>query len=140
MKILVVEDDENIIILVKQALHHVLRDVQVDIVSSLESAINKVIKLDDDQQTIPYSLIIVDIFLEGRGTGFDLIKVINLIYPNIPFLVMTSLKLYFVEECLAEVKSNHMTYLRKPFLLEDFKQAINSLMQPTSSSDLEIMV
>lgn len=133
-KILVVEDDKNMTILLGKAILDTISDAEIDWAASLEKAVTQLIKSTDINQKTPYDLIIADILLEGNGTGLDLVKVINGIYPKIPFLVISSLAYEKVGEILAKEKKENLTYLRKPFLFSQCKEKIKEIL---GESDFE---
>ena len=127
-KILVVEDDKNMTVLLGKALLDASGDAEIHWATSLEQAVTNLIQNTDINQKVPYDLVIADIFLEGNGTGLDFLKVINRTYPKIPFLVISSLAPEIVTEALsAEVKPN-VTYLRKPFLYFQCREKIKVLL------------
>jgi DNA-binding NtrC family response regulator len=128
-KILVVEDDKNMTILLGKALLDASGDIEINWASSLEQAVTQLIQNTDIAQKAPYDLIIADIFLEGNGTGLDLFKVINRTYPSIPFLVISSIPYEQVSEALADKKVENMTYLRKPFLFFQCKEKIKNILK-----------
>ncbi len=127
-KVLVVEDDKNITVLVGKALLELMKDVEINWAPSLEKAVAEIILHNDVSQSKPYDLIIVDVFLEGNGTGFDLIKVIQRIYPTIPFLVISSLSHEFVKECMDEFIEKNIVYLKKPFLYSQCKEEVKNIL------------
>lgn len=127
-KILVVEDDKNMTVLLGRALLGAASDVEIQWATSLEQAFTHLIQNTDINQKIPYDLIIADIFLEGKGTGLDLFKVISHTHPNVPFLVISSLPSEHVEEALQGQKKDNVTYLKKPFLFSDCKRTIQQIL------------
>ncbi len=128
-KVLVVEDDKNLTVLIGYALFEVMSDVEIDWAISFESAISQIITKGVKNKINPYDLIIVDIFLEGFGNGFDLIKVIHRIYPAVPFLIITSLSRDVVTENLSEMQTKNIIHLKKPFIYADCKAEISNIFK-----------
>ena len=104
-------------------------DVEIDWAISFESAINQIITRGLKNKIYPYDLIIVDIFLEGFGNGFDLIKVMHRIYPAVPFLIITSLSHDVVKENLFGMLSESIIHLKKPFMYADCKTEISNIFK-----------
>lgn len=127
-KILVVEDDKSMTVLLGKALLDTTGDAEIQWAASLEQAVNQLIQSTDIIQKAPYDLIIADIFLEGNGTGLDLFKVISRTYPKIPFLVISSLPYEHVKEALAQEGKENLTYLQKPFLFAKCKEKIKEIL------------
>ena len=128
-RVLVVEDDKILTVLIGYALFEVMNDVEIDWAVSFESAINQIVTEGLKNKIYPYDLIIVDIFLEGFGNGFDLIKVIHRIYPAVPFLIITSLSHDVVKENLSEMQTKNVIYLKKPFMYADCKAEIGNIFK-----------
>ncbi len=127
-KVLVVEDDKNMTVLLGKALLGASNDIEIQWATSLEQAFTHLIQNTDISQKTPYDLIIADIFLEGKGTGLDLFKVISHTHPNVPFLVISSLPSEQVNEALQGQKKDNVTYLKKPFLFSECKKKIQEIL------------
>lgn len=132
-KILVVEDDKNMTVLLSRALEDICDDIEMSWAESLEQAVHKLVQHTDINHKMPYDLIIADIFLEGNGTGLDLYKVINRTYPDLPFLVISSLSYNYINEALVEEKIDNLIYLQKPFLFSQCKEKIKKYLLYESS-------
>lgn len=128
-KILVVEDDKNMTVLLGRALLEASSDVEIQWAASLEQAFTHLIQNADINQKIPYDLIIADIFLEGKGTGLDLFKVMSRTHPKVPFLVISSLSTGQVSEILEADKKENVMYLQKPFLFKACKEKIKGILE-----------
>lgn len=128
-KILVVEDDKNMTVLLGRALLDASNDIEIQWAASLEQAFTHLIQNADINQKAPYDLIIADIFLEGKGTGLDLFKVLSRTHPHIPFLVISSIGPDEVDQALAGQNRDNVTYLRKPFLFGDCREKIKGILK-----------
>jgi len=128
-KILVIEDDKTMTVLLGRALLEMNSDIEIHWAASLEQAVKQLIQNTDIEQNLPYDLVIADIFLEGNGTGLDFFKLMNETYPRIPFLVISSLAFDQVMEALdGETESARLTYLRKPFLFNQCKEKVREIL------------
>lgn len=126
-KILVVEDDKNMTVLLGRALLDASNDIEIQWAASLEQAFTHLIQNADINQKVPYDLIIADIFLEGKGTGLDLFKVLSRTHPHIPFLVISSVDPAQVKDTL--MGKENVSYLRKPFLFSDCREKIKGILK-----------
>jgi DNA-binding NtrC family response regulator len=132
-KILVVEDDKNITVLLGKAILEIANDSEIVWAASLENAIEQLIKNTDITKKNPYDLIIADIILEGPGTGLDLYKLMYGLYPKIPFLVISSLVYRKVSQVLEHQRKNNFYYLQKPFLYSACKVKIEKILTDLNS-------
>lgn len=128
-RVLVIEDDKNLSVLIGYALLEVNPDVEVDWATSLESAMSLYVAKGAKNKKNPYDLLIVDIFLEGHGNGFDLIKIIHRMYPKTSFLIVTSLDHDVVKENLSDLQTANIIHLKKPFIYADCKSEIRNIFQ-----------
>lgn len=128
-RILVIEDDKNMTVLLGRALLDMNSDIEIHWAVSLEQAVKQLIQNTDIEQKQPYDLVIADIFLEGNGTGLDFFKLMNETYPQIPFLVISSLAFDQVLDALeGGTDSGRLTYLRKPFLYNQCKDKVREIL------------
>ncbi|MBC7743002.1 MAG: response regulator [Bdellovibrionaceae bacterium] len=127
-KILVVEDDTSMTVLVGKAILDAFSDAEIQWASSLEQAVTQLIQNTDIGEKAPYDLIIADIFLEGNGTGLDLWKVLSGTYPTIPFLVISSLAEEQVISALNDEQKKGLVYLKKPFQFAQCRQSIKNIL------------
>lgn len=119
-RILVVEDDPSMTILLKNAITGANPEAQLSYATSLEQAFAKILQYSDISNANPYDLIVADIFLEGHGTGLDLWKVLCGTYPDIPFLVISSVSEQDVRKAIGEENQEELIYLQKPFSAKSF--------------------
>lgn len=127
-KILVVEDDKDVTALLRMVLMDIVADAHVNWATSFEDSVKHLIQNSDIVQSIPYDLIIADIFLEGNGIGLDLFKLINRTYSEVPFLIISSLPYEMVLESLGQEKKDYFTFLPKPFQLSQCKDKVKNLI------------
>lgn len=131
-KILVVEDDPSMTVLLGKAILDVFSDAEIQWATSLEQAVTQLIRTTDISQKNPYDLIITDIFLEGNGTGLDLWKVLSGTYPRVPFLVISSIAKESVLNAVSDEQKKSLVYLKKPFLFAQCKRSIRDIMSNRS--------
>ncbi len=127
-KILVVEDDTSMTVLLGKAILDVFSDAEIQWASSLEQAVTHLIQNADISEKAPYDLIITDIFLEGNGTGLDFWTVLTGTYPGIPFLVISSITKENVLNAVSDEQKKSLVYLKKPFLFAQCKQSIQEIL------------
>lgn len=136
-KILVVEDNISMLLLVQKAIFNVLPNAEVYSAVSLEEAFAILIKNSDINEKKPYDLIIADIFLEGNGTGLDLWRVLCGTYPRIPFLVISSLAEENVLAGIRESEKKNLIYFRKPFLISELQLKIKDVLTPKPAQNIQ---
>ncbi|AGH95453.1 response regulator [Pseudobdellovibrio exovorus] len=128
-RILVVEDDPSMTIMLKSSIAGAAPDAKVCYASSIEQALAKILQSADISNDNPYDLIVADIFLEGHSTGLDLWKVISSTYPNLPFLVISSVSEQEVRKAVGEEDQSQLIYLQKPFSVKAFKDKVQSIFE-----------
>lgn len=90
--LLVIEDDLSLIELIDTILAaHKSEDLEWEYVTSGEAALELIRRRGKFCGGDPYSLVITDIFLEGEATGFDVWLESQELYPNMPFVITSSL-------------------------------------------------
>ncbi len=124
MKIVVVDDEKNVRIVIKKLLALVSTDYEV-----VGEAASVVEAKDVITKTSP-DLVLLDIELED-GTGFDLLKQIE--NPDFKLIFITA----FNEYAIRAFKFNALDYLLKPIDPEELKEAI-SKAKSTINSENEI--
>lgn len=127
-RILVVEDDPDMMILLRKAISAVLPEAEIFWAVSLEQALTKIIQNTTIDEPKPYELIVADIFLKGNGTGLDLWRVLCATYPKIPFMVISSLSEENVVAAVGESEKNNLIFLKKPFSVYECGQQINNII------------
>jgi DNA-binding response OmpR family regulator len=121
--ILLVEDDLSLQPLFDAIIHDIDPKIEIDWATSAETACQILEDTSQARGKIPYDLIIVDIFLEGKITGVDLWTLCQTVFPKMPALLMSQLpvsKYYdFVgkEEICAP-------FLQKPLNLSESRRTI----------------
>ena len=91
--LLVIEDDLSLIELIDTILaaNNKAQDFDWEYVTSGEAALELIRRRGKFCGGDPYSLVITDIFLEGETTGFDVWLESQELYPNMPFVITSSL-------------------------------------------------
>lgn len=135
-KILVIEDDKTMTVLLGRVLLDMNSDIEIHWAVSLEQAVKQLIQNTDIEQNQPYALVIADIFLEGNGTGLDFFKLMKETYPSIPFLVISSLAFDQVFDALdGGTDRSQLTYLRKPFGYNQCKEKVQEILTELQSKE-----
>ena len=121
--LLIIEDDLSVIEFLEVVLDHLRPGLSWDYATSAEEAMELVRsrgKIDGDP---PYSLVIADIFLDGDMTGFDSWLDCAQEYPDMPFVITSSLSL---DRYLAILSGfdNTPTFLPKPLTMGRCKSVI----------------
>lgn len=128
-RILVVEDDPSMTVMLKSSIAGAEPDAKVCYASSIEQALAKILQSADISHDNPYDLIVADIFLEGHSTGLDLWKVIRSTYPDLPFLVISSVSEQEVRNVIGEEGQDQLIYLQKPFSAKAFKEKVKTIFE-----------
>jgi CheY-like chemotaxis protein len=90
-RVLIVEDDLEQLTLIDSMIRSMRPELEIDWAYSSEEAIdllNYRVRCDEANR---YSLIVVDVFLEGRQTGLDLLKYCADALPQVPTVVVSAL-------------------------------------------------
>ena len=129
-RILIVEDDLDLVDVLERVLRSIDRDVEIDVATSAETALfrlNERARSADEQR--PYDLLIADIFLEGRTTGLDVWKICQNVYPEIHLIVTSSLP---IDKFLAATgrESAAPPFLAKPFTVMEVKKLFSRILRP----------
>lgn len=125
-KVLIIEDDLDAVNLIERILININSDVEVSWLSSSEEAYYRLTKFKRENWTMPYDLIISDIFLDGEETGLDLYRKTNKLYPEIPFIATsgTSIAKYF-----ESTNMNIPVFLPKPISLAEWKAVLGEFIK-----------
>jgi response regulator of citrate/malate metabolism len=117
MKILIIEDDPCSEQLIKHMLIKMMNVNKNDILSTQNglNAIEIFIKNKDE-----ICLILLDLFLVGSISGFDIMKEVFKIKPDMPIFVETA-QIYAVDKVM---EMGCVGYVTKPFYLKDFSEKI----------------
>jgi DNA-binding response OmpR family regulator len=136
-RILVVEDNVSMLLLIQKAIFNVRPKAEIFSAVSLEEAFTILIKNANIEEKNPYELIIADIFLEGNKTGLDLWRVLRGTYPTIPIVVITSLEEEKVMSTLLDHEKNAMIYFKKPFMISELQAKIQEVLSQGPRTDIE---
>lgn len=137
-RILVVEDDPLMMTLLKKAILDVLPDSEIFWATSLEQAFGKIVQNSTIYEKKPYELIVADVFLKGSGTGLDLWRVLCATYPQIPFLVISSLSEENIVTAVGEAEKKNLFFFRKPFSFIECKNKIKNILAGKLTTDEKI--
>lgn len=117
-RILVVEDDPDMMCFVQKALASVAPDVVMDTACGVRTALSRLAEHE-------YSLVLADYLLEDGRPGLMLREIVRLVHPGTHFTMMSSLPL---AEHLRLSGEPEMDVLRKPFTLGNFQGFLRALL------------
>lgn len=121
--LLIIEDDLSVIEFLEVVLDHLKPGLNWDYATSAEEAMELIRTRARSSDEPPYSLVIADIFLDGDMTGFDSWLECAQEYPDMPFVITSSLSL---DRYLAILSGfdNTPTFLPKPLTVGRCKSVI----------------
>lgn len=125
---LIVEDDMTSIYAIDVALQQTGQFAKLDWASSAEEAMNYIKKRVQNGRVMPYDLIIIDIFLDGRRTGVDLWHYLHEENMQHVPVIMTS---GISEERFAHLMGRYSImpkFLKKPFAMRRCVEAIGEAL------------
>lgn len=130
-KVLVIEDDVELITILDRVLKTIDPKINTDWVTSAEQAaaiLEENIRTHNFQ---PYDLILADIFLEGSSTGLDVWKMCQQYFPDVPVVVTSALP---VDKFFAAIGRDTISppFLAKPFLAKECKQVLEGILTYSS--------
>ena len=129
MRILVVEDDVGL----QEQLVEVLKKISPQISVDTNDSADETITWMDSQRLNPkfgYELIIADVSLSGKRTGFDLWRVCCEQHPNTEFMFISGISsVEFLKRVAVEGDPDRCPpFLCKPFTLAEFKNLVLQLV------------
>jgi DNA-binding NtrC family response regulator len=122
--VLIIEDDLSTIEFFETVLDHLRPGLDCDCATSAEKAMSLIRAKGRVNGEAPYSLVIADIFLDGDMTGFDSWLDCAEEFPDMPFVITSSLSL---DRYLAILSgfNNCPTFLPKPLTVGRCKSIID---------------
>lgn len=128
MSILIADDDQKLIKILKGALHKSQHSVEVAF--SAQQALEKIRKNN-------YELVVIDWFFAGEKLdGMDLVNVINKSQKNFPILMLSGKNT--LRDKVTGLVHGADDYLTKPFHFEEFLARINALLRRRCTSKKSI--
>ncbi len=123
--ILIVEDDKDLVEVLKVLMRDVFPTAEVETANNIEEAIRLLSPGRPRPVSLPYDLVFADIFLNGPGTGLDILRLCRTVYPGLHLLLSSAMPRSQLANLLRgeEVPAN---YLEKPFSLDDCREKIKS--------------
>ncbi len=125
--LLIIEDDLSVIEYFEAVLDHLRPGLDFDYATSAEEAMELIRSRGRIGEEPPYSLVIADIFLDGDMTGFDSWLECSKEFPDMPFVITSSLSL---DRYLAILSGfdNCPTFLPKPLTVGRCKAVIEEYL------------
>jgi len=115
-KILIVDDKQEILSLLKRYITSVLPELSIETASNGRVALEKLVQMSKNEK-LP-DLVLSDVMMPNMD-GLELYKSSKKEYPNLMFILMSG---YNSNE--EEIKRLKIPYLEKPFKLEEVKNKI----------------
>jgi response regulator of citrate/malate metabolism len=129
---LIVEDDLSASHMIDVVLQSTGQFSRVDWVTSAEEAARMIRKSKKSSRVDPYNLIIIDIFLDGRETGVDLLNYLNEeSLQQVPVIMTSGISEARFSELIGPY-TIMPTFLQKPFQMRRCVQAIARAMNEPS--------
>ena len=125
--LLIIEDDLSVIDFFQTVLDHLRPGLHWDYATSAEEAMDLIYDRGIKSPTAPYSLVIADIFLKGSKTGFDSWLDCIEQYPDMNFIITSSLP----QERYLSILSgfdNCPTFLPKPLTMGKCRAALGEYL------------
>jgi CheY-like chemotaxis protein len=124
--ILVVEDDKDLIEVLKVLMRDVFPEAKVQTANNIEEAMRLLNPGQFKPQVyLPYDLVFADIFLNGPGTGLDILRLCRTVYPGLHLLLSSAMPKSQLADLLKGEEVPH-DYLEKPFSLEDCREKMRA--------------
>ena len=125
-KVLIVEDDLDMVDLIEKILISINPSTEVSWASSAEEAHFRLHSQKSGNWDSPYDLIISDIFLEGDETGLDLFRKCQGLYPDIPFIATssTSIDKFYSKYGFSKIP----LFLSKPVQYNEWRSVLRDLL------------
>ncbi len=117
IKILIVEDDQEMVALLREYLHR--EGFQVGTASSGEEAIERI-------GDVAFDLVVADVKLEGTD-GMSVLRAVKELRPETPVILITAFG--SIESAVEAVKEGAFHYLTKPFKLKELRLIIERALE-----------
>jgi DNA-binding NtrC family response regulator len=118
VKILVVDDEENVLSSVRKVIGSKFPDYQTELVNSPSEALEKI-------RITKYDLIITDLMMPGID-GLELIKKIRELDSESKIIMMTGYAT--MKTALLAMREGASKYISKPFTRDELLTAVNSVL------------
>jgi DNA-binding response OmpR family regulator len=118
IKILIVDDEKNLVISLQDTLRLEFRDCQADAAYSGEEALSRLAQS-------AYDLILADLRMPGFD-GLDLVKGIRYLNPSVPIVLMTGFGSEAIRQEATQLGVDH--YVDKPFDVGELLLVVSKLL------------
>ncbi len=126
-RVLIVEDDLDLVTVLETVLQSIDRGIELDWATSAENAIIQLKNSNNNSTIQNYDLIIADIFLDGESTGIDLWNKCHEFCIDVPIIIMSSLPTHKYFAALGQ-QAISPPFLTKPLVLNECKQLFESML------------
>lgn len=125
--VFVVEDDLELSSVIDRILISIDSNLHLEWATTAEEAMATLIKRSSEKKSIPYDLMICDIFLEGARNGIDLWKFCHNHYPKMKVVVISGIEIEKLKTLLDSEETPPL-FLSKPFSVRDCSLLLESLL------------
>ena len=134
MKVLVVEDDDCLEVVVRKLIKGIDKRITMDWETSVDEAIKRLSALDNniDELGYQYDLVIIDIFTPGRHNGLHLLQYMRTNFPLIPVVIMSSIDIQRLFTNLDRRGLEAPAFIHKPFSPNEFRTIVRSALTARS--------
>lgn len=126
-RVLVVEDDGSSYSLFEKLILHQDRKTQVDRVTHFDGALDMLTSGSKIDSSLPYSLVIADVFLDGDRTGLEVIDLCRTLFPIMPAIVTSAADRASLKRILPNWPLTS-PFLKKPFSPQQFLKKYSSTL------------
>jgi response regulator of citrate/malate metabolism len=127
LRVFVLEDDLELSTIIECVLRSLDSKISLDWATSAEVAIHELKEVISSRVSIPYDLIIADVFLDGKSTGIDFWRTCQELFPEVPVLMTSSLSFDRFFSTVGR-ESISPPYLQKPFTAYECKHMLKSML------------
>ncbi len=134
MAVLIVEDDIAASTLIDRVMRSISQDVELDWTTSAEEAIEIIDTAHRLKIKRPYDLIVSDFYLDGSKNGLDFWNTCRDLFPDIPFVLMSSYEPDFFMQDDSGVLVPY--FLKKPFNLRQCRDFFSGFFKNSQKPGL----
>ncbi len=132
-KVLVVEDDLTLKVLIEKVLQSIDPEIQMDWTTTVDEALMGLSRKSAAWGGTGYDLIIADIFTPGTTNGYDLWDTCQKRFPDVPILITSGTTVYDFLRSISTLDRKSQAsiappFLEKPLALGRCKQVIRHLL------------
>ncbi len=137
LRVFVLEDDLELSAVIEHVLRSVDSTISLDWATSADEAISLLRENRMNRPGMPYDLIVIDLFLDGKTTtGIDCWKICQELFPDVPIILTSVLSLDRFFSMIGR-QSISPPYLQKPFTISECRHMFMNMLGFKSSENFE---